>query len=159
MIYDGQGKDLSSPPLGMSGYNPFLLQTSMPGYHPGTGSILTPSQLTPGSGNAHPGLAVNPYGIPQVLFPKLERQLTPADLFFPSIPRPLRCPEPEPDVQDDPKVDLEGKDLWDQFHGFGTEMVITKSGRYVEMVQLLQELNHKLLYGLLTGHAAMNIFT
>ncbi len=32
-------------------------------------------------------------------------------------------------VQDDPKVTLEAKDLWTQFHTFGTEMVITKSGR------------------------------
>lgn len=35
----------------------------------------------------------------------------------------------EADVQDDPKVDLEAKDLWDRFHDLGTEMVITKSGR------------------------------
>ena len=34
-------------------------------------------------------------------------------------------------VTDDPKVELDAKELWDQFHGFGTEMVITKSGRYV----------------------------
>jgi hypothetical protein len=32
-------------------------------------------------------------------------------------------------VNDDPKVTLEAKDLWQTFHGFGTEMVITKSGR------------------------------
>lgn len=32
-------------------------------------------------------------------------------------------------VQDDPKVTLEAKDLWTQFHSIGTEMVITKSGR------------------------------
>jgi len=34
------------------------------------------------------------------------------------------------DVTDLPKVELEYKDLWDQFNAFGTEMVITKSGRY-----------------------------
>ena len=34
-------------------------------------------------------------------------------------------------VTDDPKVTLESKDLWSQFHMYGTEMVITKSGRYV----------------------------
>ena len=39
-------------------------------------------------------------------------------------------PEPQDvDVKDDPKADLEGLDLWKQFHGIGTEMVITKSGR------------------------------
>lgn len=32
-------------------------------------------------------------------------------------------------VQDDPKVTLEAKELWQQFHLLGTEMVITKSGR------------------------------
>ncbi|XP_008553988.1 optomotor-blind protein isoform X3 [Microplitis demolitor] len=37
---------------------------------------------------------------------------------------------PEEDgVVDDPKVTLEGKDLWEKFHKLGTEMVITKSGR------------------------------
>ncbi|KAJ8403898.1 hypothetical protein AAFF_G00347660 [Aldrovandia affinis] len=37
--------------------------------------------------------------------------------------------EPEEEGEDDPKVTLEAKDLWDQFHKIGTEMVITKSGR------------------------------
>ena len=63
-------------------------------------------------------------------------------------------------VHDDPKAELEGKDLWDQFHQHGTEMVtsffsrskknwnlmffflssfqvITKSGRYVEFIRFL----------------------
>ena len=30
---------------------------------------------------------------------------------------------------DDPKAELDNKDLWDQFHHIGTEMVITKTGR------------------------------
>ncbi|CEF66083.1 Bifid [Strongyloides ratti] len=34
-------------------------------------------------------------------------------------------------VQDDPKVELDDKDLWDQFSSCGTEMVITKSGRRI----------------------------
>ena len=72
--------------------------------------------------------------------------LTPAELFLSQsaaaaaaaaagLPRPpgLRMPgPPEPqddDVQDDPKVELESKELWQQFHSKGTEMVITKSGR------------------------------
>lgn len=37
----------------------------------------------------------------------------------------------EDGITDDPKVELEGKELWDTFHQFGCEMVITKSGRYV----------------------------
>lgn len=43
--------------------------------------------------------------------------------------RPLKTMEPEEEVEDDPKVHLEAKELWDQFHKRGTEMVITKSGR------------------------------
>ena len=35
----------------------------------------------------------------------------------------------ENSVKDDPKVSLESKELWQKFSGFGTEMVITKSGR------------------------------
>ena len=33
------------------------------------------------------------------------------------------------EVNDDPKVNLEARELWEQFHKNGTEMVITKSGR------------------------------
>ncbi|NP_001079989.1 T-box transcription factor TBX2-B [Xenopus laevis] len=43
--------------------------------------------------------------------------------------RSLKSLEPEEEVDDDPKVNLEAKELWDQFHKIGTEMVITKSGR------------------------------
>ncbi|KXJ83024.1 hypothetical protein RP20_CCG009326 [Aedes albopictus] len=47
--------------------------------------------------------------------------------------RPLRALQPEDDgVVDDPKVTLEGKELWEKFHKLGTEMVITKSGRGVK---------------------------
>ena len=44
---------------------------------------------------------------------------------------PLPPPPPEEDdgVKDDPKVTLESKDLWETFSKYGTEMVITKSGR------------------------------
>ena len=37
----------------------------------------------------------------------------------------------DPDVKDDPGAELEGNELWKQFHKLGTEMVITKSGRSV----------------------------
>ncbi len=56
--------------------------------------------------------------------------------MFPRLPGlpflgfPPRLPPPEDDnVQDDPKVTLEHKELWEKFHKYGTEMVITKSGR------------------------------
>ncbi len=32
------------------------------------------------------------------------------------------------------KIELDGKDLWEQFYKHGTEMVITKSGRYVKFL-------------------------
>uniref|UniRef100_A0A8C7U9W8 T-box transcription factor 3b n=1 Tax=Oncorhynchus mykiss TaxID=8022 RepID=A0A8C7U9W8_ONCMY len=43
--------------------------------------------------------------------------------------RPPKTGATEDATEDDPKVNLEAKDLWAQFHKFGTEMVITKSGR------------------------------
>lgn len=46
-----------------------------------------------------------------------------------SVMPPGVGPQEDDGVVDEPKVDLEGKDLWDQFHMYGTEMVITKSGR------------------------------
>ena len=50
---------------------------------------------------------------------------------FPGL-RPPAAAAPEDDnVQDDPKVTLEHKELWEQFHSNGTEMVITKTGRFV----------------------------
>ncbi|CAF1102240.1 unnamed protein product [Rotaria sp. Silwood1] len=60
---------------------------------------------------------------------------TPRDLLVPPPPPPPpTVPEPihrsqDDGIHDDPKVELESKDLWDQFHQHGTEMVITKSGR------------------------------
>jgi hypothetical protein len=48
-------------------------------------------------------------------------------------PHPPPPPPPEPmhrqqddGIHDDPKVELESKDLWDQFHQHGTEMVNSK---------------------------------
>ncbi|OQR66488.1 T-box transcription factor TBX2-like [Tropilaelaps mercedesae] len=42
-------------------------------------------------------------------------------------------PTKDDGIRDDPKVCLEAKDLWDKFHALGTEMVVTKSGRYVPL--------------------------
>ncbi|KAK3790791.1 hypothetical protein RRG08_038282 [Elysia crispata] len=43
---------------------------------------------------------------------------------------PTRGLEPHDDgVKDEPKVELEGKDLWKKFYELESEMVITKSGR------------------------------
>ncbi|XP_070204708.1 T-box transcription factor TBX2b-like isoform X2 [Littorina saxatilis] len=79
-----------------------------------------------------PSLAFHPGALNHTMLPKLglgRGPMTPADFLGAHVDPFRRSMEPEPDVQDDPKVELESKDLWDQFHGFGTEMVITKSGR------------------------------
>ena len=66
-----------------------------------------------------------PYGYPGH-FPRL-----PFGGFSAAV-RPPPPPPEEDNVQDDPKVNLEHKELWEQFHKYGTEMVITKTGRYGE---------------------------
>ena len=91
-----------------------------------------------------PGLSARSpaYGFPQSLLQKLQAvqsqrgALPPAtELFYPTIPRHIRNAEPpDSDVSDDPKIELEGKELWDRFHQLGTEMVITKSGRLVTLL-------------------------
>jgi len=40
-------------------------------------------------------------------------------------------PEDSGSTSDDPKVELDSRELWERFHELGTEMVITKSGRCV----------------------------
>ncbi|XP_028968288.1 T-box transcription factor TBX3 [Galendromus occidentalis] len=46
-----------------------------------------------------------------------------------SIPCLGTAPVKDDGIRDEPQVNLEAKDLWDKFHAFGTEMVVTKSGR------------------------------
>lgn len=97
-----------------------------PGLGPGLGHGLSPaaaalaaSGLPPPPGLAMPrvpGAAMTP-----------EEMLTVQ--FRPPLLRPV---EPEDDgVRDDPKVTLEGMELWEKFYACGTEMVVTKSGRCV----------------------------
>ncbi|XP_052224534.1 T-box transcription factor TBX2-B-like isoform X2 [Dreissena polymorpha] len=101
-----------------------------PGDYSGMNSLLAAqANYLPGLAASfqHPGLASS-------LLPKLQQSMgrgfTPADLLGYQHLRPLRSLEPpEAEVQDDPKVELEGKELWEQFNNLGTEMVITKSGR------------------------------
>ncbi|MEQ2260939.1 hypothetical protein XENORESO_003545, partial [Xenotaenia resolanae] len=69
--------------------------------------------------------------------PRLERTATDARLRAalelrsrPVHPRSMNSvKQPEQWLDDEPKVTLESKDLWSEFHKMGTEMVITKSGR------------------------------
>ena len=125
---------LPSPSSNMAFSPPFLPRPEF-----GLGGLLTPSSAPslpfPGElrkrklkfsdfifttiSGLGPTNSFNPaYGYPG-LFPRL-----PFGAF------PPRPPPPEDDnVQDDPKVNLEAKELWEQFHKIGTEMVITKTGR------------------------------
>ncbi|XP_042355767.1 T-box transcription factor TBX2b-like [Plectropomus leopardus] len=47
----------------------------------------------------------------------------------PAHPQSSKSLPTEDGLDDDPKVTLESKNLWKEFHKMGTEMVITKSGR------------------------------
>uniref|UniRef100_A0A1I7TWL1 T-box domain-containing protein n=1 Tax=Caenorhabditis tropicalis TaxID=1561998 RepID=A0A1I7TWL1_9PELO len=60
----------------------------------------------------------------------------PPNLFFSMLqagfpPGPVGSPPEDDGVQDDPKVELDDRDLWQKFSQCGTEMVITKSGRRI----------------------------
>ena len=55
--------------------------------------------------------------------------LPPAGLPAPAPAPPVPVPSQDDGVKDDPKVTLEAKELWQSFAQYGTEMVITKSGR------------------------------
>ena len=48
---------------------------------------------------------------------------------------------------EDPAVKLESSQLWEEFHHIGTEMVITKSGRWVVVVVMVMVIIRGLLLG------------
>lgn len=122
MIFPGP-----NPESSQMAYNPFFFHR--PSDYSGMNSLLA------AQANYLPGLAAFQHpGLASSILPKLQSMgrgpLTPADLLGYQHLRPIRSLEPpESEVQDDPKVELEGKDLWEQFNNVGTEMVITKSGR------------------------------
>lgn len=89
-----------------------------------------PGTLIPKINHPHPHHALT--GHPYTTAEDVVLAAVAAHNHHPAMVRPLRAIQPEEDgVVDDPKVTLEGKDLWEKFHKLGTEMVITKSGRYV----------------------------
>lgn len=98
----------------------FGAQQNPHGCYPGT---LIPKINHP---HAHHALTGHPYTTAE----DVVLAAVAAHNHHPAMVRPLRAIQPEEDgVVDDPKVTLEGKDLWEKFHKLGTEMVITKSGR------------------------------
>lgn len=131
--------EMRSSPGDAMAFQPFL----MPAVRPTPQDFSVHSLL----GGAQPPYLPALAGFPASLFPKLHPgaagpcpPLTAEDLLAAAhrgapLLRPPPGLEPEDDgVQDDPKVTLESKELWERFHTFGTEMVITKSGRYVRSV-------------------------
>uniref|UniRef100_A0A1B0FJD9 T-box domain-containing protein n=1 Tax=Glossina morsitans morsitans TaxID=37546 RepID=A0A1B0FJD9_GLOMM len=109
-----------------SPYFPAAALAALAGSPAGPHSGLYPGTLRFPSHHPHAHHALGtPYTTAEdvVLASAVAHQLHPAM-------RPLRALQPEDDgVVDDPKVTLEGKELWEKFHKLGTEMVITKSGR------------------------------
>jgi len=97
--------------------------------------FLLPRPTGPADFSVSSLLGQNPYlplggpgGYP--LIPKLGHYPPPGHPGSNDDLRPMRTLPPDDDgVVDDPKVTLEGRDLWEKFHKLGTEMVITKSGR------------------------------
>jgi hypothetical protein len=104
------------------------------------GSLLSPHPYLHSLQNLHHHHHHH-HGLTSSLLPKLSRSggLNPGDFLPPphGLGRPLGGrgvgvgvgEVNDPDVQDDPQVELESKELWDKFHKLQSEMVITKSGR------------------------------
>lgn len=114
----GQQQGQGSPGA-PSSYFPAAALAALTGSPGGPHSHFHPGSLLPKLPPHHPH-PHHPYTTAEDV---LMHQLHPAM-------RPLRTLQPEEDgVVDDPKVTLEGKELWEKFHKLGTEMVITKSGR------------------------------
>lgn len=157
MIYpipQSGARELAAPAAGsLTGLPPTSAAGMIPhpylgfhGLHRGLSDHSISSLLAPGQPTYLPsGPALG--ALPPSVLPKLQQALGSRSHagFMPSLaghagdllmatasqgrPGPMRPLEPEPDVQDDPKVELEHKELWQDFHQYQTEMVITKSGR------------------------------
>lgn len=111
-----------------SPYFPAAALAALTNSSAGAHSHLYPASLLPKLSHHHP-LPHHGLGTPYTTAEDVVLAAVAAHQHHPSI-RPLRGFQPEDDgVVDDPKVTLEGKDLWEKFHKLGTEMVITKSGR------------------------------
>ena len=126
----GQGSPGSGPP---QPYFPAAALAALTGGPTGHHHHLYPGSLLPKLPPHHPH-AHHPLGTPYTTAEDVVLASVAAHQLHPAM-RPLRALQPEDDgVVDDPKVTLEGKDLWEKFHKLGTEMVITKSGRFVSFI-------------------------
>jgi len=127
--------------MGGQGSSPF-------GFGAGQAAAMMAALQQHGAGAGHPGLRgaghagghhLGPHGGPH------------------GGPQP---PMEDDGVTDDPKVTLEAKELWTQFHSFGTEMVVTKSGRqmFPQMKFRVNGLDPKAKYILLLDIVAADDF-
>lgn len=125
MIHDSMKPGPISPLQAvMSAYNPASL---MAGRHAPDFSFLPPAYL--------PAALAMPHCHPSMFFPKSGGPaLTSMYDRLPYGAAMSDCPpnkltEPDNNEPDDAQVELDNKDLWEEFHRLGTEMVITKTGR------------------------------
>lgn len=110
-------------------YFPAAALAALAGSPAGPHPHLYPGSLIPKLAPHHPH-AHHPLGTPYTTAEDVVLATAIAAHHQHPAMRPLRALQPEDDgVVDDPKVTLEGKELWEKFHKLGTEMVITKSGR------------------------------
>lgn len=109
-------------------YFPAAALAALAGSPAGPHQHLYPGSILPKLPPHHPH-PHHPLGTPYTTAEDVVLASVAAHQLHPAM-RPLRTLQPEDDgVVDDPKVTLEGKELWEKFHKLGTEMVITKSGR------------------------------
>ena len=115
----------------MASYHPF--QAHRPGALP-LSAFLNAAQPSFFPGLAFPDVASLSVPLPEhpasdagLMRAALGRQHQPV-----TLPRTLKSLQTEEELEDDPKVTLDANHLWTEFHKMGTEMVITKSGRYVD---------------------------
>lgn len=124
----GQGQSSPGSQSQAPSYFPAAALAALTNSAPGAHSHLYPGTLLPKLAPHHPH-PHHPLGTPYTTAEDVVLAAVAAHQHHPAM-RPLRAFQPEDDgVVDDPKVTLEGKDLWEKFHKLGTEMVITKSGR------------------------------
>ena len=100
----------------MTSLSGLLQQNYFPGLNPQLHQQLFSNQLN--------RIPQNPHGYPGGIGQNNGEKKSPEDSKKSTDPE-------DDDGPDDAKVDLENMDLWDSFHQFGTEMVITKTGRLV----------------------------
>ncbi|XP_046738811.1 optomotor-blind protein-like isoform X2 [Diprion similis] len=157
-----QGKIIFSGPHHQPHLNPHGLPPSGLGFGPHNPEEAQAAVLVAAlqQNQGGPGGGMRP-----LRYPLPPHMLPPSLSLTPHLAGPVLALGPshhleEDGVVDDPKVTLEGKELWDKFHELGTEMVITKSGRqmFPQMKFRVSGLDAKAKYMLLLDIVAADEF-